>query len=217
MTSVDTVSGDPVKLLKQLIEIPSVNPDVDSTGDGEAAIADFIYSWFNQRGFSVQRLEERPGRPSIVAVARGTGGGKTLMFNGHIDTVGVANYEGCGFLAKEADGRVYGRGSCEMKAGVAAMMIAADNIRRQGVAGDVIVACVADQEGSAWGTQEVLRSYRADGAIVPEPSDLELTVCHKGLMWFDVVVKGKSAHGSRPDLGIDAICKSGKFLVALEI
>ena len=216
MTSVDTASCDPVDLLKQLIEIPSVNPDVDAAGGGESAIADFIHDWFTQRGFYVERLESKPRRPSIVAIARGTGGGKTLMFNGHVDTVGVADYNGSGFLAKEAVGRIYGRGSCEMKAGVAAMMVAADNIRRRGVAGDVIVACVADQEGSAWGTQEVLKSYSADGAIVPEPSDLELTVCHKGLMWFDVVVKGKSAHGSRPDLGIDAISKSGKFLVALD-
>ena len=82
--------------------------------------------------------------------------------------------------------------------------------------GDVLVACVADEEYASSGTEEVARRFRADAAIVTEPSHLELTIAHKGFVWFDVIVEGRAAHGSRPELGVDAIAKAGKFLVALE-
>ena len=103
-----------------------------------------------------------------------------------------------------------------MKGGVAAMMVAAARAKAKGVRGDILVACVADEEYASFGTEEVARHFRADAAIVTEPSHLELTVAHKGFAWFEVIVEGRAAHGSRPDLGIDAIAKAGKFLVALE-
>jgi acetylornithine deacetylase len=207
---------DPAALLAELIAIPSVNPDIAADGTGEGPIADFIAAWFARHGFEVHRLEQRPGRPSIVAMARGTGGGRSLMFNGHIDTVTLQGYQGDALAPSVVDGRISGRGAFEMKGGVAAMMIAAVRAKVRGIAGDILVACVADQESTGFGTVEVLERFTADAAIVPEPSHLELTVAHKGLLWFDVTVAGRSAAGSRPDLGIDAIAKAGKFLVALE-
>lgn len=207
---------DPAALLAELIAIPSVNPDIAADGIGEGPIADFIAAWFARHGFEVHRLEQRPGRPSVVAIARGTGGGRSLMFNGHIDTVTLQGYEGDALAPSVVDGRISGRGAFEMKGGVAAMMIAAVRAKARGIAGDILVACVADQESTGFGTVEVLERFTADAAIVPEPSYLELTVAHKGLLWFDVTVAGRSAPGSRPDLGIDAIAKAGKFLVALE-
>ncbi len=204
-----------IDLLAQLVRIPSVNPDLVPGSAGEAAIADFCQAWLAARGFEVHRLEARPGRPSIVGIARGTGGGRSLMLNGHYDTVTLATYEGDPLSAERRNGRLYGRGAYDMKSGVAAMMVAAVRSKRAKLAGDLLVACVADEEHASFGTEEVARRFRADAAIVTEPSHLELTVAHKGFAWFEVVVEGKAAHGSRPDLGVDAITKAGEFLVAL--
>ncbi len=207
---------DPVALLAKLVAIPSVNPDLVPGGSGEAAIADYIVGWFKAHGLEVHRLERHPGRPSIVGVARGAGGGRSLMFNGHVDTVTLAGYDGDPLIPVVADGKLFGRGSFDMKCGVAAMMVAAVRARAEGAAGDILVACVADEEYASFGTEEVVQHFRADAAIVTEPSHLQLTVAHKGFVWFDVLVEGKAAHGSRPELGVDAIAKAGKFLVALE-
>src|SRR5215471_16217962 len=103
-----------------------------------------------------------------------------------------------------------------MKSGVAAMLNAAAQASQRGLAGDLLVACVADEEYASRGTAEVLRHFGADAAIVTEPSHLQVTLSHKGFVWFDITIIGRAAHGSRPELGIDAIAKSGHFLIALE-
>lgn len=210
------MSDDPIELLADLVRIESVNPDLVPGGAGEGVIADFCAAWLAARGFEVHRVEEHPGRPSIVGIARGSGGGRSLMFNGHYDTVSTASYEGDALDPVMRDGKLFGRGAFDMKGGVAAMMAAADRARRQGPRGDILVACVADEEYASFGTAEVAARFTADAAIVTEPSHLELTVAHRGFVWFDVTVHGRAAHGSRPELGIDAIAKAGKFLVALE-
>ncbi|MBC6461521.1 ArgE/DapE family deacylase [Actinomadura sp. HBU206391] len=208
---------DPVRLLADLISIDSVNPDLVPGGAGEAVIAGFCGDWLAARGFEVHRLERRPGRPSVVAVARGTGGGRSLMLNGHLDTVSRAGYDGDPLGPRIHDGKIFGRGAFDMKSGIAAMMTATARARERGpLRGDVLVACVADEEHASFGTEEVLESFTADAAIVTEPSHLEVTLAHKGFAWFEVVIEGRAAHGSRPELGIDAIAKAGHFLVALE-
>jgi acetylornithine deacetylase len=103
-----------------------------------------------------------------------------------------------------------------MKGGIAAMMVAAADAATKPHAGDIMLALVADEEYGSAGTEEVLRSFTADAAIVIEPSHLEVTLAHRGFAWFDVTVDGVAAHGSRPDLGIDAIAKAGYFLVELD-
>ncbi len=210
------MSDDPVELLQQLVAIKSVNPDLVSGANGESEIANFCAKWFAERGFEVHRLESRDGRPSIVGIARGSGGGRALMFNGHIDTVTLAGYDGDALAPIISDGKLYGRGSFDMKGGVAAMMVAAARTKTKGICGDIIVACVADEEYASEGTAEVLRYFTADAAIVTEPSHLEVTLAHRGFVWFDVTIHGRAAHGSRPELGIDAIAKTGHFLVELE-
>ncbi|HEV3248165.1 MAG TPA: ArgE/DapE family deacylase [Beijerinckiaceae bacterium] len=204
------------ELLKELVSINSVNPDLVPGAAGEIEIAAFCAQWLEARGFDVHRLEERKGRPSIVGVAKGRGGGRSLMFNGHIDTVTLAGYDGDPLLPKVEGGKIHGRGAFDMKSGVAAMMVAAAKAAKQGLSGDILVACVADEEYASLGTAEVARHFKADAAVVTEPSHLELTLAHKGFVWFDVIVEGRAAHGSRPDIGIDAITKAGHFLVALE-
>jgi acetylornithine deacetylase len=208
--------SEAVDLLAELVAINSVNPDLVPGAAGEAAIADFCAGWLGRRGFEVHRLEQRPGRPSIVGIARGAGGGRSLMFNGHYDTVTLAGYAGDPLRAERRGGRLYGRGAFDMKSGVAAMMVAAARAKAAGLAGDLLVACVADEEHASFGTEEVVARFRAEAAIVTEPSHLQATLAHKGFAWYDVVVRGRAAHGSRPELGLDAIAKAGKFLTALE-
>lgn len=207
---------DSATLLAELITIDSSNPDLVSNGAGETRIADFVTGWLEPRGFVVQRLESTLGRPSIVAVAAGTGGGRTLMLNGHLDTVTLAGYDGHPLEPAIRDGNLYGRGAFDMKSGIAAMMVAAADAATRPHAGDIMLALVADEEYGSVGTEEVLRSFTADAAIVTEPSHLEVTLAHRGFAWFDVTIEGVAAHGSRPDLGVDAIAKAGYLLVAID-
>ncbi len=207
---------DPVALTAELVSIPSVNPDLVPGAPGEAEIATYCGSWLAVQGFEVHRLESRAGRPSIVGIARGSGGGRSLMLNGHYDTVTLAGYDGDPLNPVVENGRLSGRGSFDMKSGVASKMVAAARARQENPRGDVLVACVADEEHSSHGTEEVLAAFTADAGIVTEPSHLELTLAHKGFVWFDVIIKGRAAHGSRPEFGIDAIAKAGHFLVAVE-
>ena len=204
------------KLLEQLVQIDSVNPDLVPGGAGETQIANFIQIWLEVRGFETHWLENTPGRPSVVGIARGTGGGKTLMLNGHIDTVTTAGMDIPALEPHIKDGRMYGRGSYDMKCGVAAMLIAAVQAKPLELRGDVIVACVADEENASIGTSEVAARFKANAAIVCEPTNLEMTVAHKGFVWASISTHGRAAHGSRPDLGIDAIAKIGAVLIELE-
>ena len=204
------------QLLAELVKIDSVNPDLVPGGAGETQIAKFIQIWLEVRGFETHWLERTPGRPSVVGIARGTGGGKTLMLNGHIDTVTTAGMDIPALEPRVGAGHMYGRGAYDMKCGVAAMLTAAAQAKTLGLRGDVIVACVADEENASIGTSEVAERFTADAAIVCEPTNLEMTVAHKGFVWANITTHGKAAHGSRPDLGIDAIAKMGAVLVELE-
>jgi acetylornithine deacetylase len=207
---------DPIDLTCALIRVDSVNPGLVPGGAGESAAADLVGGWLAGHGFEVRRLEGRPGRPSVVGIARGRGGGRALMLNGHLDTVTLAGYDGDPLQPVLRDGAVHGRGAFDMKSGIAAMLVAAARATRPGLRGDVLVACVADEEFASAGTEEVLEHFTADGAVVVEPSHLEVTTAHKGFVWLEVQVHGVAAHGSRPELGVDAIAKAGHVLVAIE-
>lgn len=206
-----------IALLADLVRIDSVNPTLIPGANGEAAIAAFIRTWAQQAGLEAIVQEAQPGRPSVVVIARGSGGGRTLMLNGHIDTVGVADMHSP-FSAHIEDNKLYGRGAYDMKGGVAASLIAAKRAKGLNLRGDVLVTAVADEEVASIGTQAILREldrWRPDAVIVTEPTELELAVTHKGFVWFDVETFGVAAHGSRPHLGVDAIAQMGKVLVAL--
>lgn len=205
-------------LLADLVRIDSINPSLIAGAKGEKEIAAFIAEWGTRAGLEAILQEAAPGRFNAIVIARGSGGGKNLMLNGHIDTVGLADMVDP-FNPRIENGRLYGRGAYDMKAGVAASLIAAKRARSLNLAGDVIVACVADEEAASLGTQAVLAEthrWRGDGVIVTEPTEMELAVCHKGFIWFDVETFGVAAHGSRPHLGVDAIVKMGKVLIELE-
>ena len=207
-----TLAADPVQLLADLVRIESVNPDLVPGGSGESEVAEFIAAWLRERGFEVTILQATPGRPSVVAVAHGTGGGRSLMFNGHIDTVTLAGFDGDPLAPVIRDGAMWGRGTYDMKAGVAAQMVAAATAARDPHSGDIILALVADEEYGSIGTAEVLERFTADAAVVSEPTNEDLAVAHGGFVWFDVTIHGVASHGSLPDRGVDAIVNSGRFL-----
>ena len=198
-----------------LVATDSVNPALVPGGAGEGEIAAVIEGWARDAALETEWLEETPGRPTVLVRARGRGGGRTLLLCGHLDTVTVEGMDDPHTPRIEGD-RLYGRGAYDMKAGVAAALIAAREAARLGLAGDVVVAAVADEEHASIGVQEALRHVSADAAVVTEPTELQLVVAHKGFVWSEIEVAGRSAHGSRPHLGVDAILKMGSVLSALE-
>jgi len=203
--------GELQDLICELVAIESVNPDLVASGSGEGAIASFVATWLGAAGLEVTVVEPVPRRPSVVGVLRGSGGGRSLMLNAHMDTVGPGGMADA-FSPVVRDGRVYGRGAYDMKASLAAIMVAARSARSLGLKGDVIICAVADEEVASLGTSAVLEQFRADRAIVAEPTELRLCLAHKGFVWLEVETVGVAAHGSRSDLGVDAIAHMGPIL-----
>jgi acetylornithine deacetylase len=202
------------ELVAQLVAIDSVNPAMIPSAAGEREAARFVADWCTRAGLDVE-LVGPDDRPSVIAIARGSGGGRSLLLNGHLDTVGVAGMKN-GLEPRVEGSRMYGRGAYDMKGAIAAILDAAARAKERELRGDVIVTAVADEEVASIGTEEVLRHVRADAAIVVEPTELKLAIAHKGFAGFEVETEGVAAHGSRPHLGVDAIAKMGPVLVALK-
>ena len=207
--------SDTTDLLRQLVAINSINPDLVVGGAGETEIARFVVTWLDRAGLDVVLDEPRVGRSSVVGIVRGSGGGRSLMLNAHMDTVGVAGMERP-HEPSIVGNRLYGRGAYDMKSSLAAIMMAAANAQKLSLRGDVILTAVADEEFASIGTSSVLRHWHADAAIVTEPTELDLCLAHKGFVWLDIETTGIAAHGSLPEVGVDAIAKMGKVLVGLE-
>ena len=209
-------SGDAVALVSELVRTDSRNPSLVAGAAGEGAVArklaDILDSW----GIRAQLVEVLPGRPNVVATIRGSGRGRSLLLNGHLDVVGVEGMTHAPFDATRRDGRIYGRGASDMKGGVGAMCAAAMRVRGT-LKGDLVIAAVVDEEWQSAGTRALLASgVRADAAIVTEPTGLAVMPAHRGFVWIEVVVHGRAAHGSRWDIGIDAIRHAGLLLAELD-
>jgi acetylornithine deacetylase len=192
-----------------------VNPTLVPGASGESAVSAAVAAWLEVAGLEVHVEDAAPGRPNVVGVARGTGGGRSLILNGHLDTVGLLEPDG-GLAARVEDGRLYGRGAYDMKGSLAAIMAAGAACAALDLRGDVIVALVADEETASVGTERLVDHWRADAAIVAEPTDERLCIAHRGWVAFDLETHGRAAHGSRPDLGEDAIAKIGPVLVRID-
>jgi acetylornithine deacetylase len=207
-----------IRLLKQLVSIDSVNPSLVAGASGEAAIARSLIEEFHSIGLRTEVQEAAPGRPNVVGVLHGKAPGRSLMFCGHTDTVGVAGMTRP-FDPVEREGRIYGRGSQDMKGGVAAMIGAARVLAESGglSAGQLIVACVVDEEHASVGADALVTTWRADAGVVTEPTELAVAVAHKGFEWVEVETEGRAAHGSRPREGRDAILWMGRVLNELEL
>ena len=203
-------------LLSDLVQINSVNPAFDRGDTDERQIARRVVAELEASGLETQVFEAVDKRPSVVGVLKGTGGGKSLMLYAHMDTVGIKGMAEP-LSGKVRDGRLYGRGSYDMKGGLAACIIAARTLAgEERLAGDIVVAAVSDEETESIGMQEVLRHMTTDAAIVTEPTELEVCLAHKGFAWIEVETHGRAAHGSRFDLGVDANIRMGRVLYELE-
>ncbi len=214
----DVRISDSVGLTQALVKIDSTNPGLSKAGGaGEKAMAEYITAWLEHRNIESHWLEDTPGRPSVIGIVRGSGAGKSIMLNGHLDTVTTAGYEGDPLSGHIKDGAMYGRGVMDMKAGLAASLVALTRAKDASLCGDVIFAGVADEENLSLGTEEILRAgWTADGAFVVEPSLLNIIIAHKGFVWFEVDIFGRASHGSQYEIGIDAILKAGHFLKELD-
>jgi acetylornithine deacetylase len=204
--------------LTDLVRTRSINPAfADGEPSDERAIATVVGTMMTALGMEITEYEPEPGRVSVVGRLRGTGGGRSLMLYGHIDTVGVTAMPEP-FSATVRDGKLYGRGAYDMKGGVTACLATVNALRDAGakLRGDVLIACVADEEVASIGMAEVLRHVRADAAIVTEATELRVCLAHRGFSWVEVETLGVAAHGSRFDLGVDANMRMGRFLARLD-
>lgn len=214
--------ADPARLtdlLRRLVATDSINPGLVPGARGERDVASLLFEACRDAGLEAVLDEAAPGRPNVVARLRGAAPGRTLLLNGHMDTVSVEGMRDP-FGAEIRDGRLYGRGAYDMKAGLAAMVEAARIIIGQGLpAGELVLAFVADEEHASLGTDDLVRRYGAglaDAAIVTEPTALDVCIAHKGFVWGRIETFGRAAHGSRHAEGDDAIVRMGHVLVALD-
>lgn len=212
-----TISVDATtSLLADLVRVESVNPAFSGGASDEAVLADLVARRLAGLGLRIQRREPEPGRVTVLGTIEGTGGGPSLMLYAHLDTVGVEGMERP-FEPVVRDGRLYGRGAYDMKGGLAACLVAAEALVEAGtLAGDVVVAAVADEEVASLGMADALTAVVPDAAIVTEPTELEICLAHKGFAWIEVTTRGRAAHGSRFEEGIDANLRMGRFLARLE-
>lgn len=212
----DVPFGDARALTRALVQVDSRNPGLVPGGPGEGEVARLLAQVLTAWGLRVDLMETAPGRPNVVARIGDPRGG-TLMFNGHLDVVGTEGMVHAPFASDERDGRLYGRGSADMKGGVAAMCAAAARAARDGLQCEIVVAAVTDEEWASAGTLALVAAgVRADAAVVTEPTRLAIMPAHRGFAWADVVVHGRAAHGSRWDVGIDAIRHAGLVLAELD-
>jgi acetylornithine deacetylase len=204
--------------LTDLVRINSINPTLTPGGAGEREIAAYIAGALQELDLEVRPHEPEPGRVSVVGRLKGQGQGRSLMLNGHIDTVGVEEMPEP-FSAEIREGKLYGRGAFDMKGSVAACMTAMKALvdAQVSLKGDVLLAAVADEEYASLGTADIINHYQVDGAIVTEPTrGMNLCLAHKGFVWLEVETIGRAAHGSRFDQGIDANIRMGRFLAELD-
>ncbi|MGE5484512.1 MAG: M20 family metallopeptidase [Ignavibacteriales bacterium] len=205
-----------VTLTRDLVRIPS-HPGYPGV---ETEVAHFINAFMAGEGFETfLDPVTADGRPNVVCRLTGSGGGRTLMFNGHMDTVPPYEMDIDPFGGEVREGRLYGRGSVDMKGALAAMMVAMVAVKRSRVrlAGDIVLTAVIDEEFRGEGTEHVIRQgIQADGAVVGEPTDLRLAAGHRGLDWLEVTIRGRAAHSGEMEKGINAISKAAKFIRAVE-
>jgi acetylornithine deacetylase/succinyl-diaminopimelate desuccinylase family protein len=203
------------RLVKDLVKIPS-HRDVPTK---EREVARFLQGFLQDEGIEAKLRNVEKDRPNVIARVEGGGGGKSLMLNGHTDTVPAYDMDISPFAPKVQAGKLYGRGSLDMKGGLGAMAMAIVALRRSKVrlGGDVILAAVVGEEGRSEGTEDiVLNGPRTDAAIVGEPTDLEIQPTHRGLEWLNVHFFGKAAHGGQADRGVNAISMAARFVREVE-
>ena len=210
-------AADTVELLEQLIGIPSVSPEhtPDARIAGEDRLACFLAGYLEEQGFAVSWQDRDSGRPNLLGSYGPGDAPATLLFEAHMDTVGVTGMADP-FRPRIANGRVHGRGACDCKGPMAAGLVALSPDALDGLVGKgyrvVFAAVMGEETGNAGAIRLVEQGLRADRAVILEPTELEIVHAHKGALWFDVEVKGRAAHGSNPERGVNAILGMARLL-----
>lgn len=217
----DKGMNDVVDLLATLVACPSVNPNRSTTFErpfGEAALVAHLKSYLKSLGADVLVSEVHPGRPNILARIQGRRDDVVLLFEAHSDTVQVHDMSIEPFVPKQCDGRVYGRGACDTKGSMAAMLTAIARITREGR--PPVTLCFAstcDEEVGATGAKALMESgLRVNAAVVGEPTDLNVVHAHKGVLHWTLEVSGLSAHSSMPERGVSAIYPMAGIITAID-
>ncbi|MGE3806705.1 MAG: M20 family metallopeptidase [Gemmataceae bacterium] len=208
------------QLLADLVAIPSVNPmgrEVSGPEYLEVHVGDYIESFLRPLGVSIERQTIAPGRDNIVARYQG-GSARSILFEAHMDTVPAENMIVPPFSATFEGGRLHGRGACDVKGGLAAMLTAFARLAREKPphSASVLMACTVDEEHTFLGVQRLMQGLVADEAIAAEPTQLRIVHAHKGVVRWHLTTPGRSCHSSTPDQGVNAIYRMGKLLAALE-
>ena len=202
------------ELLAELVEADSTNPTLSEGGAGEAEVARILAQRLERAGLEVDVWDAAPGRPNVVGRLRGTGEGRTLMFCGHTDVVGRRAVRNSRRSIR--DGRMHGRGTNDMKGGIAASVVVAERLAAgPRLAGDVLMAFVIDEEWASLGAEALIERYQADGAVLPEQSDLDVVIAHGGFAWYEVISLGVESAGGEPEKGIDGIALAGPLLTGI--
>jgi acetylornithine deacetylase len=203
--------------LADLVRINSVNPAYEN-GNPEAEIAAYIEHFFAGQGIETWRQEVFPGRPNLIARLPGRKAVRRVVLEAHTDTASITGMTIPPFDPVIRDGRMYGRGSCDTKAGLAAMMHAVASIHESGVKPEceVWMVAAADEEHSFRGVVKLCEGLEAEAAIVAEPTELQPVIASKGVLRWRVFTEGKAAHSSKPHLGVNAIVHMARVIDALE-
>ncbi|MBI3680582.1 MAG: ArgE/DapE family deacylase [Acidobacteria bacterium] len=206
-----------IETLADLVRINSVNPAYEG-GKPEAEIAGFVERFFRERGIETRRQEVFPGRPNLIAALPGRNPARRIVFEAHTDTASVAGMSIPPFEPAISNGRLHGRGACDTKAGLAAMMHALAALKREGHVPpcEVWVVAAADEEYSYRGVLRLCDGLRAVAAVASEPTGLRCVIASKGCVRWRVTCRGKAAHSSKPHLGINAIAHMAQVVLAIE-
>lgn len=206
-----------VQTLASLVRINSVNSSYEG-GPGERKIATWVRGFFEQRGIEVWEQEVFPGRPNVIARLPGRDASRRVILEAHTDTVSVQGMSIPPFEPRVVDGKLYGRGSCDTKAGLAAMMNAVASVHEDGIQPpcEVWLAAVVDEEFSYRGVVKLCDGLTGHAALVAEPTGLRAVIASKGVLRWRISVRGKAAHSGKPHLGVNAINHMARVILALE-
>jgi acetylornithine deacetylase len=208
-----------IQLLRDMIAIPSVNPMTTNSGAPvERAMGNFIETMLTRAGIDCERQQVADGRDNVIGIVQGNSNGAGVMLNSHMDTVPVDNMSISPFDPTIKGGRIYGRGSCDAKASLAAMLTAVMNYTQQSVRpATVVFAAMADEEFSFSGSWKLIeKQWPVSACVVGEPTRLRRVIAHKGLVRWRISVEGLSAHGATPELGRNAVYDAAHVVLALK-
>ncbi|MEO6742311.1 MAG: M20 family metallopeptidase, partial [Chthoniobacteraceae bacterium] len=206
-----------IETLRSLIAINSVNSSYEG-GPGEREIATWVRQFFEHRGIVVWEQEVFPDRSNVIARLPGRDPSRRVILEAHMDTVSVQGMTIAPFDPRVEDGKVFGRGSCDTKAGLAAMMHAIASLHEGGITPpcEVWLAAVVDEEFSYRGVVKLCEELTAHAALVAEPTGMRAIIAGKGVLRWRIVVHGKAAHSSKPQLGVNAISHAARIVLAIE-